>query len=272
MTVNVYHKHSEVRDDSPPPEMLERGEIALCTNQDSAHLFIKDTANAVRLIGGDWWPTIDDLRIRLGQLEEIVAGIPNPEKVLKLLKELASIEVELEKLHRIDKLQTDQIKKLDGWVKDLQGNIKEQWVWNEAREGEIVALQGNVQDQWKWNEAREGEIVALQGNIQDQWKWNEVIEPRVDQNEANIKNHWKKIKANEDRIVKLETLDVDAVVDEGITVERTDEYKFHIGIDQDWLEQKIQTEIVAFIADPRFQEELKKYALKDFGTNTDELS
>ena len=230
MTVNVYHKHSEVRDDSPPPEMLERGEIALCTNQDSAHLFIKDTANAVRLIGGDWWPTIDDLRIRLAQLEEIVAGIPNPEKVLKLLKELASIEIELAKLRRHDEKQDKQIDDLEKAVKDLQGNI------------------------------------------QEQWKWNVVIEERVDENEANLKNHWKKITKNEERIVLLETLDVDAVVDEGITVERTDEYKFHIGIDQDWLEEKIKTEIVAFIADPRFQDELKKYALKDFGTNTEELS
>ena len=230
MTVNVYHKHSEVRDDSPPPEMLERGEIALCTNQDSAHLFIKDTANAVRLIGGDWWPTIDDLRIRLAQLEEIVAGIPNPEKVLKLLKELASIEIELAKLRRHDEKQDKQI------------------------------------------DALEKAVAELQGNIQEQWKWNVVIEERVDENEANLKNHWKKITKNEERIVLLETLDVDAVVDEGITVERTDEYKFHIGIDQDWLEEKIKTEIVAFIADPRFQDELKKYALKDFGTNTDELS
>ena len=272
MTVNVYHKNTVVKDKPPERDQLERGEIALCLNQDSPMVFLKDSADNIRQVGGDWNGPIEDLINRLTNLEEIVAGIPNPEKVLKLLKELTSIEVELEKLRRVDGLQTDQIKKLDGWVKDLQGNIKEQWVWNEAREAEIVALQGNVQDQWKWNEAREGEINALQGNIQDQWKWNEAIEPRVDENEANIKNHWKKIKANEDRIVKLETLDVDAVVDEGITVERTDEYKFHIGIDQDWLEEKIKTEIVAFIADPRFQDELKKYALKDFGTNTNELS
>ena len=80
MTVNVYHKHSVVKEKAPDAKQIELGEVGINANQDSPALYIKDSADQVRKVGGDIVAIEEELKrlnFVLSQLQDVIDVLDN---------------------------------------------------------------------------------------------------------------------------------------------------------------------------------------------------
>ncbi len=100
MTVNVYHKHSVVKDKAPDAKQVELGEIAINANQDSPALYIKDSADQIRQVGGDISAIIKEIQEIHELIEKLNEILPNPidgsTNLLQLLAELGDLKAQVE--------------------------------------------------------------------------------------------------------------------------------------------------------------------------------
>lgn len=128
MTVNVYHKHSVVKDKAPDAKQVELGEIAINANQDSPALYIKDSADQVRQVGGDIVAIEEELKrldFVLGQLQDVIDVLDNFDGsgLQKLIKSLAALEAQVLLLaqHNVD--QDKQIAEIENNINEIAKNV-----------------------------------------------------------------------------------------------------------------------------------------------------
>ena len=100
MTVNVYHKHSVVKDKAPDVKQAELGELLLNANQDSFAVYLKDSADTIRKVGGDIVAIEEELKrlaFVLEQIQDITDILDNLDGsgLEKLMKALAALEAQV---------------------------------------------------------------------------------------------------------------------------------------------------------------------------------
>lgn len=269
MTVNVYHKHSVVKEKAPDAKQIELGEIGINANQDSPALYIKDSADEVRKVGGDIVAIEEELKrldFVLQQLQDVIDVLDNidGEGVAKLIKALAALEAQclllaqqnadqdktLTALAETDILLGERIDSLTEHV-NVQIEVTLKAIAALEAQCLLLAKHNAAQDQHlnkldKIVSVHEADIDALVKRI-------EALEQAVSLN----------VDALEDRVKVLETLNIKAGI--GIKVEVKDAkkpYEFLVKIDKDYLDERIEKAVT---------EALKPYALKDFSENTPEL-
>ena len=128
MTVNVYHKHSVVKEKAPDAKQVELGEIAINANQDSPSLYIKDSADQVRKVGGDIVAIEEELKrldFVLSQLQDVIDVLDNFDGsgLQKLIKALAALEAQVLLLaeHNVD--QDKQIAEIENNINEIAKNV-----------------------------------------------------------------------------------------------------------------------------------------------------
>ena len=268
MTVNVYHKHSVVKDKAPEAKQIELGEIALNANQSSPALYIKDSADAIVKVGGDFSTLekeLEELKFLVAHLEELLGEIPNPENVVKLLKTLAALEAQCLLLAQHNKEQDDNIKALvDADIKlgedieklnaYLETQLTELHKMVAALEAQVLLSAKHNADQDRHLEKIDKSLRLHEQDIMALVKRIEALEKAIDLN----------LEALEKRVIQLEGIEIKAGI--GIKVEMKDpsanKYGFTVKIDKEYLDERIQKAIT---------EALKPYALKDISENTPEL-
>ena len=130
MTVNVYHKHSVVKDKAPDAKQAELGELLLNTNQDSFAIYLKDSADTIRKVGGDITHIEEELKrlaFVLEQVQDITDILDNidGEGLQKLLKAIAALEAQVVLLAKHNVEQDRDIDEIQEWIKTADVNINE---------------------------------------------------------------------------------------------------------------------------------------------------
>lgn len=118
MTVNVYHKHSVVKDKAPDRSQLELGEIGICCNQDSPALYIKDSADNIVEVTAN--SELEELEERVEKIEQLIESLPTDDQIKKwddLNKEVAQLRIDLDK-------NTLDIANLTGRVETLEQDVE----------------------------------------------------------------------------------------------------------------------------------------------------
>ena len=197
MTVNVYHKHSVVKEKAPDAKQIELGEVGINANQDSPALYIKDSADQVRKVGGDIVAIEEELKrldFVLQQLQDVIDVLDNIDGsgLQKLIKAVAALEAQCVLLakHNVEQ---------DRDIDDLQKDVA-------AIQAELLKIEANINQ--------------LAQDVED-------LKTSAALQKVNIEK-------NENRIDVLETLDVTGEGD-GIKVEQTDTYKFKVSLDWDFI-------------------------------------
>ena len=269
MTVNVYHKHSVVKDKAPDARQIELGEIGVNANQESPALYIKDSADEVRKVGGDITAIEEELKrldFVLHQIQDVIDVIDNidGEGVAKLIKALAALEAQVLLLaeHNVDQDKTlSALSEADILLGERIDNLTEHVnVQIEAALKAIAALEAQVLLSAKHNAAQDQHLNKLDKVVSVHEADINALVKRIEALEQAVSLN---VDALEDRIKVLETLNVKAGI--GIKVEIKDSkkpYEFLVKIDKDYLDERIEKAVT---------EALKPYALKDFSENTPEL-
>ena len=223
MTVNVYHKHTVVKDKAPDSKQAELGEILLNANQDSTALYIKDSADKIVKVGGDIGKLEEDIKhIKLALAihdtdsdadhESYEAWLTSHDNTLETHKEhLEAIDVEIEELKKaLALLQIDDDKDIG------------------ALEARVTALEASVNqlaaDVNKIDQEQEQIKADLSAEITDRTDGDVALSNRIDVLEA------KTITAGE-----------------GITVTVTASDTL-VEVDQDWLEAYLEAYLKKNIA------------------------
>ena len=216
MTVNVYHKHSVVKDKAPDAKQVELGEIAINANQDSASLFIKDSADKIVKVGGDIGHIEQEIkRIKLAlnihdgtsdaDHASYEAWLTSHDNTLNTHKEhLEAIDVEIEELKKtLALLQIDD----DKDIADL-----------EAR---VVILESSV-----------SQLAADVNKIdQEQEKIKADLAAEItDRNDGDV--------ALSKRLDELEAIKIEAGT--GITITNTSPYEYKVKVDEKWLTEFLE--------------------------------
>lgn len=246
MTVNVYHKHSVVKEKAPDAKQIELGEVGINANQDSPALYIKDSADQVRKVGGDIVAIEEELKrldFVLQQLQDVIDVIDNFDGsgLKKLIKALAALEAQVLLLaqHNVD--QDKQIAEIENNINEIAKNVAD---LQEA----VVKHKINIEQNEKRIDVLETIDVTGKGEVK-------VEQTDTYKFEVSLKDNFT------DKIDVLQTVDVVGEGD-GIKVEQTDTYKWKVSLDWSY----IDAHVAAMIADA-----LVPYALKDISENTPEL-
>ena len=130
MTVNVYHKHSVVKDKAPDVKQAELGELLLNANQDSFAVYLKDSADTIRKVGGDIVAIEEELKrlaFVLEQIQDITDILDNLDGsgLEKLMKALAALEAQVVLLAQHNVEQDKEIDAIQEWIKTADVNINE---------------------------------------------------------------------------------------------------------------------------------------------------
>ena len=236
MTVNVYHKHTVVKDKAPDAKQIELGEIAICANQDSPAIYIKDSADSIVKVGADFDAIEEDLK-KLNQLLTTLESLDGS-NVQKLIDTLNEYNEEIDDLKKSSLLQK----------KNIEDNEKR---LDELEKFELVEGDGIDLDK-----DRDGKITISATDSAEVDELNETVEDH----EKRIVALRVNVEANEDSIETLETTQVIAGVDGGLIVTQAkDTFAFTIEIDKDWLDELIKAKAAA-------------YLMKDIGDNLEPLS
>ena len=236
MTVNVYHKHTVVKDKAPDAKQIELGEIAICANQDSPAIYIKDSADSIVKVGADFDAIEEDLK-KLNQLLTTLESLDGS-NVQKLIDTLNEYNEEIDDLKKSSVLQK----------KNIEDNEKR---LDELEKFELVEGDGIDLDK-----DRDGKITISATDSAEVDELNETVEDH----EKRIVALRVNVEANEDSIETLETTQVIAGVDGGLIVTQAkDTFAFTIEIDKDWLDELIKAKAAA-------------YLMKDIGDNLEPLS
>jgi prefoldin subunit 5 len=260
MTVNVYHKHSVVKEKAPDAKQIELGEVGINANQDSPALYIKDSADQVRKVGGDIVAIEEELtrlNFVLSQLQDVIDVLDNFDGsgLQKLIKALGALEAQCVLLA---KHNVEQDRDIDGLQKDVA-----------AIQAELLKIDANI-NSFAQDIADLKTSSALQKvNIEKNENRLDVLETMDVTGKGDVKVEQKdtykwEITLDETavggRLDQLETVDVTA--GNGIIVEQTETYKWKVRVDVAWLDAKISKMI---------SDALNPYALKDISENTPEL-
>jgi hypothetical protein len=288
MTVNVYHKHSVVKEKAPDAKQVELGEIAVNANQDSPALYIKDSADQIRKVGGDI-TYIENELIRLNfvldQIQDITDIIDNldGEGLKKILKALAALEAQIVLLaqHNVDQDETIQLlveadidinKRIDNLTEHVNQQIEDLLKLIKALEAQVLLSAKHNADQDKHltnidkalhlHEQDINDIVRKIQELTDRVNAInvlgtkdeiKVIETATDQFEVSIADKFKQ------RVVDLEGIKFEA--GNGIIIKsQPGKYQYRINIDKDWLDARIQDAIDLALV---------PYAKQDIETNTE---
>ena len=216
MTVNVYHKHSVVKDKAPDAKQVELGEIAVNANQDSAALFIKDSADKVVKVGGDIGKLEQDIkRIKLAlkihdsnsdaDHESYEAWLISHDNTLNTHKEhLDAIDVEIEELKKaLALLQIDD----DKDIENLEARVA-------ALEASVNQLAADVN---KIDQEQEQIKADLAAEITDRNDGDVALSKRLDELEA----------------IKIEA-------GPGIKITNPCTYEYKIKVDEKWLTEFLE--------------------------------
>lgn len=175
MTVNVYHKHSVVKEKAPDAKQVELGEIAINANQDSPALYIKDSADQVRQVGGDIVAIEEELKridFVVNQLQDVIDVLDNFDGsgLQKLIKSLAALEAQVLLLaqHNVD--QDRQIAEIENNINEIAKNVAD---LQEA----VVKHKVNIEQNEKRIDALETvDVVAVGDGVKveqtDTYKWS----------------------------------------------------------------------------------------------------
>lgn len=130
MTVNVYHKHSVVKDKAPDVKQAELGELLLNANQDSFAVYLKDSADTIRKVGGDIVAIEEELKrlaFVIEQIQDITDILDNLDGsgLEKLMKALAALEAQVLLLAQHNVEQDRDIDEIQEWIKTADVNINE---------------------------------------------------------------------------------------------------------------------------------------------------
>lgn len=217
MTVNVYHKHSVVKDKAPDAKQVELGEIAVNANQDSASLFIKDSADKIVKVGGDIGKLEQDIkRIKIAlkvhdsnsddDYENYEEWLTSHDNTLNTHKEhLEAIDVEIEELKKtLALLQIDDDKDIAG----LEARVA-------ALEISVSQLAADVN---KIDQEQEKIKADLAAEIKDRNDGDVALSKRLDELEA----------------IKIEA-------GSGIKITNFSPYKYKVKIDEKWLTEFLET-------------------------------
>ena len=259
MTVNVYHKHSVVKEKAPDAKQIELGEVGINANQDSPALYIKDSADQVRKVGGDIVAIEEELKrlnFVLSQLQDVIDVLDNFDGsgLQKLINALKALEAQVLLLAQHN---VEQDRDIDGLQKDVKA-IQEELLKIETNINELAKDVGDL----KASSALQKINIEKNENRIDVLETIDVTgkgEVKVEQSdtykfEVSLKDNFT------DKIDVLETVDVTS--GNGIIVEQTDTYKWKVRVDVNWLDAKIAKMI---------SDALTPYALKDISENTPEL-
>ena len=216
MTVNVYHKHSVVKDKAPDAKQVELGEIAVNANQDSAALFIKDSADKIVKIGGD-----------IGHLE----------------REIKSIKLALN-IH--DGLSDADHASYEAWLNSHDSTLDTHKEHLDAIDVEIEELKKTLAllqiDDDKDIAALEAKVVALEASLsqladdvnkidQEQEKIKaDLAEEITDRNDGDV--------ALSKRLDELEAIKIEAGA--GIKITKTSAYGYKVQVDEAWLTEFLE--------------------------------
>ena len=245
MTVNVYHKHSVVKDKAPDVKQVELGEIAINANQDSPALYIKDSADRIVKIGGDIAKIEHDVQGLLDLVEKIEAikelldGNPHANALIEKLEQLTG-DTEANKkccLYAQDKLD------------EHAAHIKQHATELDVHSEHLAEIDKEIEELKRI-------LALLQGgddhDIEELQKRVEALEVSVEQigNDVNkIDQEQEQIKADLTalslRVDELEAKTITA--GEGITVTVTDSDTL-VEIDQVWLEAYLEAYLKKNIA------------------------
>lgn len=223
MTVNVYHKHSVVKDKAPDAKQVELGEIAVNANQDSAALFIKDSADKVVKVGGDIGKLEQDIkRIKLAlkiydsnsdaDHESYEEWLTSHDNTLNTHKEhLEAIDVEIEELKKtLALLQAGD----DKDIENLEARV-------EALETSVDQIAKDVNKIDNEQEQIKVDLVTLNVAL------NQEVEDRNDGDVALSR-----------RIDELEAIKIEA--GPGIKITNPCTYEYKIKIDEKWLTEFLE--------------------------------
>ncbi len=260
MTVNVYHKHSVVKEKAPDAKQIELGEVGINANQDSPALYIKDSADQVRKVGGDIVAIEEELKrldFVLSQLQDVIDVLDNFDGsgLQKLIKALAALEAQCVLLA---KHNVEQDRDIDGLQKDVA-----------AIQAELLKIEANINQIAQDVEDLKTSAALQKVNIEKNENRIDVLETMDVTGKGEVKVEQKdaykwevSLKDNfTDKIDVLETVDVTGEGD-GIKVEQTDTYKWKVSLDWNF----IDAHVAQMISDA-----LTPYALKDISENTPEL-
>ena len=216
MTVNVYHKHSVVKDKAPDAKQVELGEIAINANQDSASLFIKDSADKIVKVGGDIGHIEQEItRIKLAlkihdgtsdaDHESYEAWLTSHDSTLNTHKEhLEAIDVEIEELKKtLALLQIED----DKAIADLEARV----VILEASVSQLAA------DINKIDQEQEKIKADLAAEITDRNDGDVALSKRLDELEA----------------IKIEA-------GPGIKITNPRAYEYKVKVDEKWLAEFLE--------------------------------
>lgn len=236
MTVNVYHKHTVVKDKAPDAKQIELGEIAICANQDSPAIYIKDSADSIVKVGADFDAIEEDLK-KLNQLLTTLESLDGS-NVQKLIETLTAFNEDIEELKKSSLLQKRNIEANEDRLDELEKF--------ELVEGEGIDL----------DKSKDGKITISATDTSDL----DDLEEKVEDHETRIVALRVNVEKNEGNIEALQTTQVIAGVDGGLIVTQAkDTFAFTIEIDKDWLDEVIKAKAAA-------------YLMKDIGDNLEPLS
>ena len=223
MTVNVYHKHTVVKDKAPDSKQAELGEILLNANQDSAALYIKDSADQIRKVGGDIGKLEQDIkRIKLAlkihdnnasaEHESYEEWLKDHDNTLHTHKEhLDAIDAEIAELKRIlALLQADD----DRDINDLQKRVA-------ALEASVEQLGKDINKIDNEQEQIKLDLITLNVALEEEKK---------DRNDGDV--------ALSKRIDELEAIKIEA--GPGIKITNPCTYEYKVKIDEKWLTEFLE--------------------------------
>lgn len=250
MTVNVYHKHSVVKNKAPEAKQIELGEIAINANQDSPALYIKDASDRVLQIGGDITQIEEDIKHLHDLIDSLNNILPNPidgsTNLLQLLSELGDLKDQVDRNTKCCSDAHEEIKQLQLHVEQLVENALKGLA---ALEAQVLLLaQHNVEQDGRLD-GIEAELKKIETNI------NEIAKSVHDLDDRTVELLRRSVE-HDRRLDVLETVKVTA--GNGVVVKRQGDYEFKVSIDKTWL-------------DAYLKKALAPYALIDFGTHTDEV-
>ena len=243
MTVNVYHKHSVVKDKAPEVKQIELGEIAINANQDSPALYIKDSADRIIQIGGDITSIINDIQDLHDLIDKLNDILPNPidgeTNLIQLLTELGDLKAQVDLNAKCCADAHEEIEKIKDRIDALESQLK---TVIEKILKSIAALEAQC-------------LLLAQHNVEQDGRLDD-IEKELEKIDVNINEIAKKVGDLEVAVDALKGISFEA--GEGIIIKDKGNYQYKISLNKKWLDKVIA-------------EALKPYALIDFGTNTDEL-
>lgn len=217
MTVNVYHKHTVVKDKAPDAKQIELGEIAICANQDSPAIYIKDSADSIVKVGADFDAIEEDLK-KLNQLLTTLESLDGS-NVQKLIDTLTAFNDDIAELKKSSLLQKRNIEANENRLDELEKI--------ELVEGEGIDL----------DKSKDGKITISATDTSD-----------LDDLEEKVENHEQRIEKNEGNIETLQTTQVIAGIDGGLIVTQAENtFAFTIEIDKDWLDELIKAKAAAYL-------------------------